>query len=329
MIAAVLEGGEFLGQPRRRGPVVLLTEERDTTLRPALARAGLLGRVDLHILRRCDTDRMPWPEVCRAAIAKCRSVGAVLLVVDTASKWMRLKGEEENSSGAVMAAMEPIQAGNAGGLAVLLIRHERKSGGLVGEAGRGSNAWTGDVDVSLSLRRLEGNSNANGRRLEALSRFDETPSTLVVELTDAGYIAHGSMANITRRAAEDGVRDALPTANTNALTVDELCEEAGVKKTTGKVVLAALTENGEAVRIGDGHKGSPYRYHRTKMLSAGTPSLERGKEAAEQEPAAGWPQEPGAAVPPASDRDCPPEPSRRSSGSDGLLPPLGEEWIDL
>jgi AAA domain len=278
MIAAVLDGREFLGRPTRRGAVVLLTEERDSTLRPALSRAGLLGRADLHILRRCDTPRMGWPDVCRAAFVKCREVGAVLFVLDTAAKWMQLRGEEENSSGAVMAAMEPIQAEPAAEIAVLMIRHERKRGGLVGEAGRGSNAWTGDVDVSLSLRRLEGNATANGRRIEALSRFDETPSALVVELTEQGYVAHGTAADIKRHAAESTIRDALPATETDALTLDEVCDATEVKRTMCAAVLAALTESGDVVRTGGGIKGSPHRYYRPEMLSASLGRELRQKE---------------------------------------------------
>jgi AAA domain len=289
MGASVLDGADFLGQPTRRGAVVLLTEEADATLRPALSRAGLLGRADLHVLRRRDTPRLKWPEVCRAAFAKCREVGAVLLVVDTAAKWMQLKGEEENSSGAVMAAMEPLQAESAPELAVLLIRHERKSGGLVGEAGRGSNAWTGDVDVSLSLRRLEGNAASNGRRLEALSRFDETPSSLVVELTDAGYVAHGTVVAIKRHTAEAAIRDALPASEATAMTADDLSDATEVKRTTCAAVLTALTEGGEVVRTGDGVKGSPHRYHRPEMLSAAIERERRRKEM-EAEQLAGSPE---------------------------------------
>jgi hypothetical protein len=216
--------------------------------------------------------------VCRAAFAKCRAVGAVLFVLDTAAKWMQLRGEEENSSGAVMAAMEPIQAEPAADIAVLMIRHERKSGGLVGEAGRGSNAWTGDVDVSLSLRRLEGNATANGRRIEALSRFDETPSALVVELTEQGYVAHGTAADIKRHAAESTIRDALPATETDALTLDEVCDATEVKRTMCAAVLAALTESGAVVRIGGGIKGSPHRYYRPEMLSASLGRELRQKE---------------------------------------------------
>lgn len=43
----------------------------------------------------------------------------------------------------------------AGGRAVLLVRHDRKSGGDIGDSGRGSNALTGAVDIVLNLARME------------------------------------------------------------------------------------------------------------------------------------------------------------------------------
>jgi hypothetical protein len=49
-----------------------------------------------------------------------------------------------------------VAAGSAG-LAVLMLRHERKGGGEVGESGRGSSAFAGAVDVILQLKRPEGN----------------------------------------------------------------------------------------------------------------------------------------------------------------------------
>jgi hypothetical protein len=86
--------------------------------------------------------------------------------------------------------MAPLQEAAAGdGLAVVVLRHDRKSGGDVGDSGRGSSAFSGAVDVVLQLSRPEGQSRPGVRALKSLSRFDETPETLVIELTEAGYVA--------------------------------------------------------------------------------------------------------------------------------------------
>ena len=121
---------------------------------------------------------------------------AGLLVVDTLSTWARLGGDDENSSGKAAEAMAPLQLAAATGIAVLVLRHDRKSGGDVGDSARGSSAFGGAVDIILALRRGEGNSRPTIRALHGLSRFDETPATLMIELTDSGYVALGSQTAV-------------------------------------------------------------------------------------------------------------------------------------
>src|ERR1700751_5262060 len=93
------------------------------------------------------------------------------VVVDTLPQFACLKGDSENNAGDALAAMHPLLRAAADGIGVILTRHERKSGGEVGDSGRGSTALAGAVDIVLSLRRPEGNANKTHRLLQALSRF--------------------------------------------------------------------------------------------------------------------------------------------------------------
>jgi AAA domain len=263
-IRAVVSGLEFLGWTALRGPVVLLTEERVGTLRAALTRAGLLDCADLHILRRQDARGHDWADVVAEAVAKCHAVGALLLIVDTLSLWAGLRGEDENASGAAAGAMEPLQAAAASGLAVLVVRHERKSGGEVGDAGRGSSAFSGAVDIAVTLRRLEGDATArNARRLDAAGRYDETPETLVVELTEHGYVARGTESALTLQRAAAAVLAALPTAedgDKGGLTVEALVEVVKLPRTTVVRSLDDLRSEGRVKATGAGKKGDPRRF---------------------------------------------------------------------
>jgi hypothetical protein len=185
LVRACLDGDEFLGPLTAKSPVVYLTEERPPTLREALTRAGLLDRDDLNILYWHDTLAVKWPDVVAAAAEKCRQVGARLLAVDTLSQFAGLKADDESASGAALEALRPLQEAAAQGLGILECRHERKGGGEVGESGRGSSAFAGAADVVLKLSRGEGASRPTIRKLEALSRFSETPETLVIELVQS------------------------------------------------------------------------------------------------------------------------------------------------
>jgi len=294
LVAACLDGGDFLGQQTAGTPVVYLTEERPATLREALARAGLLARDDLHIMYWHDTLGVAWPDVVAAAVAKCQQVGARLLAVDTLSQFAGLKGDDESASGAALAALGPLQAAAAGGLGVLESRHERKGGGEVGESGRGSSAFAGAADVVLKLSRAEGAARPTIRKIEALSRFTDTPETLVIELVDSfhlvptlrvgepnetkrppgHYIALGTETAVALATTKQAVLDVLPVSEAEALDRKEI--EAELPKTVKAYALTnalrELRDSGEARYIGDGKRGNPYKYWKKERF--GTTTLE-------------------------------------------------------
>jgi hypothetical protein len=150
--------GPFMGEPTLKSTVVYLSEQPPASFREALKRAGLLEREDLVVLFWHDVMQFSWPEVAYGAAKECARRGAKLLVIDTGPQFARLAGDAENSAGDALRVMEPLQAAAAAGLGVIVIRHERKSGGEVGDSGRGSSAFGGAVDILMAIRRPEGNS---------------------------------------------------------------------------------------------------------------------------------------------------------------------------
>jgi hypothetical protein len=261
LIRAAVTGGLFLGQPTHRTPVVLLSEQGPTSLRATLARAGLLDRDNLYIVLWRDVRSTSWMTVVDAAVELCREKGARLLVVDTLPQFAKLAGDSENDSGAALEAMAPCQAAAADGLAVLVSRHDRKGGGIVGESGRGSGAFTGAVDVVLALRRGDGASRPTIRHLHTLSRFEETPDEVVIELTDAGYVVLGSAVNF---AVEEAKRAVLAVLVDDAtLSVAELVEATGLKRTSIQGAIKALMAVGGFTVEGTGKRNDAKRYSRS------------------------------------------------------------------
>ena len=257
LIRAALNGGAFLGERVRRTAVVLLTEQGPASLRPLLARAGLTERADLSLLLWRDARGPTWPAVVEQAVERCRMVGAALLVVDTLAQFAGLSADAENDAGAALDALRPLQAAAADGVAVLVIHHERKGAGSVGEAGRGSSAIAGAVDAILALRRGDGESRPTIRHLHGLSRFDETPGELVIELTADGYVALGEPANFAIEEAKAAVRAAI---GPELLTTTQLVEATGLKRTAVYAALTELAAAGEIERRGKGSRGDPFLY---------------------------------------------------------------------
>jgi hypothetical protein len=272
MCRAILDARDFMGRPTRRSPIVYLSEQSPASFREALRRADLLDRDDFSALLWHDTIGTPWPAIVRAARAEAARIGARVLVVDTLGQFAGVKGDAENNAGAALEAVAPLQeAAAVDGLAVAILRHERKGGGEVGDSGRGSSAFAGAVDVVLRLRRPEGAARPGVRVLESLSRFDQTPDTLVIELTDAGYVALGDTEAVAAEEARTAVLMAAPSNEDDAMREADLLLAADVKRTVGQGAIREHLDAGRLCRTGEGKRGDPFRYWRPadgEMLSA-------------------------------------------------------------
>jgi hypothetical protein len=264
-VGCILDGKPFMGEPTTRSKAVCLTEQPPTSFRKVLERAGLTDREDLLILHWHDTIGLEWPKVAKSAAYKAVEFGADLLVVDTLGQFAGIKGDAENSAGAAQEAMQPLQEAAARGLAVVITRHERKGGGEVGESARGSSAFGGAVDIIMSVRRHQGEARPTVRAIESLSRFDETPDKLVIELTDDGYRSLGDASAFAEKEAMSAIMELLPAKEENAMPTDDFLDRLkrqDIKRTVAMEALAKLTNAGTIRRIGDGKRGIPYRYHK-------------------------------------------------------------------
>ncbi len=201
-----------------------------------------------------------------------------MLVIDTLGVFVGLEGDAENSAGDALVAMRPLQKAAGAGLGVVVSRHERKSGGALGDSGRGSSAYAGVMDTLLALRRPERNSRANLRVIHGISRFDGVPDELAMELTPDGYVARGSPADMAAQEAAEAILAAAPVSQEEALDLDSLLQGTPVARSTAQRVLKGLLAAGRLLRTGKGRKGDSFRYFRPEFVSAGCPSLDGQKE---------------------------------------------------
>jgi len=249
LIRAVLAGDEFLGQRTTKTAVLYLTEERPATFRTALGRVGLESSPDLYLCFRHET-RTRWGEMGHVAAARAKSLGVGLVVIDTLSDWSALGADEENDAGAALEAMRPLMAMAAAGLAVLVLRHERKSGGEVGDSARGSSAFGGAADILLALKRDGKQGHENRRVLEAVGRLEGWSPRLVLEMSDGHYRSLGTSAQIEADKARESLLGFLPTEQDEALTEKQLLEKAPeqISRSTLKRVLKELIDDGTVDR---------------------------------------------------------------------------------
>lgn len=248
LVAALTTGGEFLGKPTVQSTVLWLTEERDATFRDLLARSGLLDCERLHILQRHDA-QADWPTIVEMARVKAREVSADVLIVDTLSEWAGFKDEEENQTGAGMEATRPLALAASDGLAVLANRHDRKSGGELGDSSRGTSSIGGGMDILLQLTRADAD-HGTRRVLKAVGRFDGIPPVQVIELRDGRYHLLGDSANVERQAARDYLLETLYPEGERFLSERELTDSAPetVKRTTLQNALRELEHENTVVK---------------------------------------------------------------------------------
>ncbi len=299
-VRAILDELPFLSRATLRTRVVYCTEQPAASLRAGLARAGLLDTEDLILLSWSTTGGTHWPVIVAAAVEECERRGARLLVVDTLSRFASLQGTSENDAGAADEAMAPLQRAAAqAGLGVIVARHERKGGGPVEEAGRGSSAFGGAADILLNLRRPEGNQRKTIRVLRGLSRFDTVPDELMIELTEEGYVALGDRSALVAAETRRALLESLPSDPDAALGIDQLMEVAKAPRTTVQRELTSLIGEALVARVGKGRSGSPFRYHllsgdeglsaqpTSSSLGRPTPGVQEPPPAASPSPAPG------------------------------------------
>lgn len=268
MVQAIVEGRAFLNLDTLRTPVLYLTEQPAVSFRQAMARANLLTKDEFLILTYTDTRGMSWPDVACAAVKECKRVGSSLMVVDTLSQFAGLTGDRENNSGDALEAMAPLQLATAEGIGVVVIRHERKSGGDVGDSGRGSSAFAGVVDIVLSLRKQDGNSPKTRRLIRSLSRFSETPTDLLVELQDGEFVALGDPGETALKDAKASIFSICPNTKTEAASLADLVSKVGIARRTAQRAIDELVREEMLIRIGQGKKGDPFRYFIPENVSA-------------------------------------------------------------
>jgi hypothetical protein len=261
----ILEGEHWLGQPTRYAPIVYLTEQSGPSFKRNLKRAGLLGRQDLHVLLWSKVLGWKWEDVVNLARRQAAAVGAGILIVDTLGQFSGVRGDGENSSGSALVVMEPLQAAAADGLAVLVSRHDRKSGGDVGDSGRGSSAYAGAVDVVIHLQRLPGDREGKERQrlLEAISRFEETPDQTLLELAAEEpyeYRAIGEPEVVRAIHLRSEVLANLSVDPDLGLDLTGLRELLACDRSMLSRVLWELMKERAIGRTGEGKRGDPHRY---------------------------------------------------------------------
>jgi hypothetical protein len=248
MMLAVAQGRPFLGMPTKQTPVLALAvEEHPRDVKARLGSLGLRPDDPFHIVSGW-LSRDEWPRV----VAYVREHGIGLVVLDTLSAYWGV--EDENDNAEVHRLVQPFHtlARNTGA-SVVLVHHDRKSGGRDGRNIRGGSALFGLVDQALSLERPQGGAETR-RILKSIGRYADTPREVVLDYLEGQYVlADGPIGGHT-----DGAMEVLRGALSSPQTMRDLERVTGLSRNVLRRLLGDL--GAEVVREGLGTKADPYTY---------------------------------------------------------------------
>jgi len=222
MVKAIVCGEEFLGRRVKKSRVLILTEQLGISLERTLDRAGIFGHEGVRILTAGELMGLGWDETVQAATDYAAENECGLIVVDTLSRMARFTKDDENSSGAVMEAMIPFQYTQQKGIGIMVVRHARKSGGGIGQSGRGSNATTGVADICMDMTKAE-----NLREIEIISRLSEEKNILLK--FDDGHYALAEAIEVDLHKSDKELLERMPT---EWMTVKQLALYTGLSSST-------------------------------------------------------------------------------------------------
>jgi len=263
LIKAMEAGGDLAGKVSP-AKVLVITEEGSGLWARRRDDVGFGDHAHFDIRPFKCRPRMPdWIEYIEMVADTVRNGDYDLVIIDT---WQSVSPcSDENDAAGMMAALSPLHIITEAGAAVLVAHHPRKGDASEGQASRGSGALPGFVDTIVELRRFNAQEAEDRRRkLRGLSRFDETPAEVVIELTDGGYVLVGTTGDAKRQDRLEVISGILSPAEwKSAETIRENWPTGDVPKSGLRTLQLDLNhgvENGQWMREGKGRRRDQYRY---------------------------------------------------------------------
>lgn len=252
---AIARGAPFLDFPTQPGGVLILAvEEHPRDIKRRLHQFGLRPSDPIYLHAGSLTYSA---ETFRSLKEFIIEKSIKLALVDTLSTFWGIT--DENNNAEVQRRLAPfLTLARETNCAVLLVHHERKSGGEGGREIRGGSALFAIVDQALLLDRREGGEPTH-RVLRGLGRYSETPHELVLDFVSDNYRKLGTLEELSLETQSKIVWDALALT---PKTVPTLAAETSLTEKRVRKVLEALGDT--VTREGGGKKGDPFTYRRPK-----------------------------------------------------------------
>lgn len=245
---------QFIGKDTKSANVLIISEESEAIWAKRKEEHQLGNDIWLSsrpLNRKTNTQQ--WIEFISKTTEFCIHNNIEFVIIDTLGTFWPVR--DENDASQVTSALLTLNSLLEKNIALMIVHHDRKSGGEEGTASRGSGALPAYVDIIVEFRRFDASKRNDSRRvIKTYSRYEETPTELVIELTPNGYDVHGTKAQVVQEEKMSVVLDIIPfepaTSSIDKILSEWSEEENGKPphKTTVYRWLQKLKEQG-AVKV--------------------------------------------------------------------------------
>jgi len=255
--AGIAGDDEYCGRAVH-GPLraAYVTEEGWQTFQIAMMRYGLNDLVDNDAFftvfdfetEDVDAKKPNLPFVIDSLIRHATEDNVDVVILDTLSIIASL--DEEDHSGRAAGVMAEVRRLSTAGFAVGILRHSRKSGGDVGDAGRGSSAISGYCDILLQIEPFKGDEDATSARvMRTKSRLGVyEPLMLEFDKATERYSSNGAVQSSQERleaAVMKALADLNATSEEQGKTSLEVTAKSGKRKQAVTDMLKTLVAEGK------------------------------------------------------------------------------------
>lgn len=256
LLKALMTGGSFFNKKTKfEGKILIVSEEHSEQYRERMGKEGLFSD-NILILPAFEVGCHSQDQVLKQIKMSIRFADVTTIVLDTLGEFWGVK--DENDSSSVQLALKPFrEIAQELNIAVLLIHHLRKSEGDNGTAHRGSGALLAGVDIGLELNYCKGNKTK--RTLTSKSRFNETPTEIVIEKTDDDYKCLGDSSQFERENQKHCFIETLTGDFEELEVIRKRMKTLPGKTLAGEIAGECFAEK-LVERLGKGKKGDPYKY---------------------------------------------------------------------
>lgn len=182
-LKSLTKGEEFCGEPITKSNVLVISEESKTEWYEEGGNFELLDEsLNLWIWARPysgNLSKKEWVDFVIDVLAFCKENNIDMVILDTLTAFWPVLNENDNSEAS--QALKAFYALTENNIAVFLIHHDSKHGGLNGKSIRGASSILQFPDQALMFSRLEGtNENSSQRVLKFRGRLKDDDAPIVI-----------------------------------------------------------------------------------------------------------------------------------------------------